>query len=73
VSAAASAASATSAPEPGPGASPGRTATRAAARRSAAALVESLRAAGNLRPSEARRRFERWLDAAGDDPLVIDP
>ena len=43
-------------------------------RRSAAALVASLRADGPVTAAEARRRFERWLAAGGDDEaLDIDP
>lgn len=48
--------------------------TTAGRRRSASALVASLRAPGGIRPSEARLRFERWLAAEGDDePVDVDP
>lgn len=42
-------------------------------RRSLAALMESLGGAGAILPGEARRRFERWLDAEDGQPVVIEP
>jgi hypothetical protein len=35
--------------------------------------MESLGGAGAILPGEARRRFERWLDAEDGQPVVIEP